>query len=179
MTTSDEKIPINNDSTPAEDDHRHRMRFQWNDLMEDIIEDGRRRGLFNDLPGAGKPLDLEHNVYEGSQTLANQIMKTNDIRPVWLSQRLGVSEKIEEFREEVGRTWERYNLALTHAQGDTHRQALTLGWDDICRRWQEHIDKLNKEIDTYNLKRPHGQLELFKLRLLDELKRVGAPRYLV
>ncbi len=155
------------------------MRFQWRDLMEDLIEDGRRRGLFEDLPGKGKPLDLEQNIYEGSQTLANQIMKANDIKPAWLSQRLGVMEAVEAFRATMTRTWQLYRTNFAHAPGETHRQALNLGWDELCRGWQVAIDKLNKDIDSYNLKRPPGQTELYKLRLADELKRIEAPRYLM
>lgn len=160
-------------------EHRRRMRFQWRDLMEDLIEDGRRRGLFEDLPGKGKPLNLEQNIYEGSQTLANQIMKANDIKPAWLAHRLGVVEAIEVLRVEMARTWERYRTNFAYAPGEGHRQALTLGWDEVCRGWQVTVEKLNKEVDSYNLKRPPGQAELFKLRLDDELKRIQAPRYLM
>jgi hypothetical protein len=175
--TNDEKHQ--DDESGSLEEHRRRMRFQWNDLMEDLIEDGRRRGLFEDLPGKGKPLDLDKNIYEGSNTLANQIMKANDIKPVWLAQRISVSERIEELRAEMARTWDRYSAAFTYAHGESHRQALTIGWDDQCQRWQSTIERLNKEIETYNLKRPRGQTELLKLRLLDELKRIDAPRYLL
>lgn len=161
------------------DEHRRRMRFQWHDLMEDLIEDGRRRGLFDALPGAGQPLNLERNIYEGSNALANQLMKDNDVHPAWLSNRLGVSEKIDHFRLEVSRTWDRYRSAFDHAQGQSHRQALNVGWDEVCRHWQAQIDEINKEIASYNLRRPHGQMELYTLRLADELKRVEAPRYLL
>jgi len=67
---SETPAPIDSESTSG-DDHRRRMRLQWNDLIEDLIEDGRRRGLFEDLPGKGKPLHLEQNIYEGSSALAN------------------------------------------------------------------------------------------------------------
>ena len=166
------------DTPQTNEDHRRRMRFQWHDLMEDLIEDGRRRGLFEDLPGAGRPLDLEHNLYEGSNALANRLMKHNDIRPAWLTHRIDVSERIDAFREEMRRTWERYRAAFEQAQGVAHRPALSIGWDDACRGWLATIEKLNKEIESYNLKRPRGQPELFKLRLDDELRRVDAPRYL-
>lgn len=178
MTTPNDDEQDHEDDSSSLEDHRRRMRFQWNDLMEDLIEDGRRRGLFEDLPGKGKPLDLENNIYEGSNTLANQLMKANDIKPVWLAQRIGVSEKIDELRSDIARAWERYRSVLTHAHGDSHRQALAVGWDDQCHRWQQSIEKLNKEIETFNLKRPRGQTELLKLRLGDELKRIEAPRYL-
>ena len=155
------------------------MRYQREDLIEELIEDGQRRGLFEALPGAGKPLELEQNFYEGSAALANQLMKNNDIRPPWLSYRIDVTEKIEAFRADVRVTWERYRLAFEQAAGESHRPALSIGWDDACRRWQTTIEQLNKAIESYNLKRPRGQVELFKLRLNDELKRVDAPRYLL
>jgi DnaJ family protein C protein 28 len=174
----DPQLPAEDPQPTGGEDHRRRMRYQWRDLMEDLIEDGRRRGLFDDLPGAGRPLDLEENFYEGSNTLANQLMKNNDIRPAWLAHRLEVMEKTGALRAEIARTWDRYRAARDQAQGNTHRPALTIGWDDACRRWEEQIEGLNREIEAFNLKRPPGQPELFKLRLADELKRAGVPRYL-
>lgn len=179
MHEPEEELPSPEEPDESGEDHRRRMRFQWNDLMEDLIEDGRRRGLFENLPGKGKPLDLEQNVYEGSNTLANQLMKANDIKPAWLTQRIGVVEKVDELRAEMSRTWERYRHLFNQAQSDSHRQALRLGWDDVCQQWQAKAERLNKEIDTYNLKRPPGQMELFKLRLADELDRIAAPRHLL
>jgi len=166
------------DGRAEEMDYRHRMRFEWHDLMDDLIEDGRRRGLFDDLPGTGRPLNLEQHVYEGGNSLAHQLMKDNDVRPVWLSHRLAVIDKIEGLREEIGRAWERYRQAFDLAPESGHRPALRLGWRENCRRWQTDIDALNKEIETCNLKRPPGQPEIFKLRLDDELKRADAPRHL-
>lgn len=173
------QTPPTSGNSPEGDEYRRRMRFQREDLIEELIEDGQRRGLFEGLPGTGRPLDLEQNIYEGSATLANRLMKNNDIRPAWLSYRIDVTEKIEAFRAEVRVTWERYRLAFEQAAGDSHRPALSIGWDDACRRWQTTIEQLNKAIDSYNLKRPPGQLELLKLRLTDELNRVDAPRYLL
>ena len=169
----------NDDERASGDTHRRRIRTDFNDLIEDMIEDGRRRGLFDDLSGSGQPLDLDENVYEGSARLANKLLKDNDLRPPWLSRRVGVIEKIDALRADIGRTWTRYRVAFEQAQGQSHRPALTIGWDDACRGWEEAIVALNKEIEAYNLKRPSSQLELFKLRLGDELKRVNAPRYLL
>ena len=178
MSDSDDTPETNADERVAGARHRQRMVTEYRDLIEDLIEDGRRRGLFDDLSGAGRPLDLEQNVYEGSATLANKLLKDNDLRPVWLARRGDVVEKIDALRADIGRQWSRYRAAFDAAQGDGHRPALTIGWDDACRRWETAIVALNKEIDGYNLKRPASQLELFKLRLDDELKRAGAPRYL-
>lgn len=183
MTDSDSnpiKVPNDADDTPTSAaKHRYRMRYQWRDLIEDLIEDGRHRGVFDDLAGQGKPLDLEPNLYEGSSALANKLLKENDLRPAWLSNRVDLMEQIEALRGDIRRTWDRYRLAFAQAQGESRRGGLTIGWDDQCRRWEAEIAKLNKQIETYNLKRRVSQLELFKLRLGDELSRVDARRYLL
>lgn len=177
MQAPEEKSgPFENEDEQA--GHRSRMRFQWNDLVEELIEDGRRRGLFDDLQGKGKPLDLDVNIFEGDRALANKLLKTNDILPAWLSSRLGVSAKIDELRTEMAHTWERYRTGLTHTTGEAHRQSLKLGWDETCKRWESFIETLNREIESYNLKRPPGQPELYKVRPGDELKRISAPRHL-
>lgn len=159
--------------------HRYRMRYEWRDLIEDLIEDGRQRGIFDDLAGRGRPLDLSPTHYEGSSALANRLLKDNDLRPAWLAGRVTILEKIEALRVDIGRSWDRYRAAFEQAVGEGQRGSLTIGWDGACRRWENEIIALNKLIASYNLKRPVEQLELFKLRLADELNRAGAPRYLL
>jgi DnaJ homolog subfamily C member 28 len=175
FTTDQDGEP--NSTTGAE--HHHRMRHDWHDLIEDLIEDGRRRGVFDALAGEGKPLDLDTNLYEGSSALANRLMRDNDLRPAWLANRVTIHENIQSLRADFARTWERYQVAFSQAQSETIRGGLTIGWDDTCRRWEEEIEKLNKEIESYNLKRPMDSLEIYKLRLNDELIRAGAPRHLL
>lgn len=155
------------------------MRHDWRDLIEDLIEDGRQRGAFDDLAGQGRPLDLEPKPYEGSGALANKLLKENDLRPAWLSNRVFIIEQIDALRADIVRTWDRYRVAFQQAQGEGNRGGLTIGWDDACRRWEVEITKLNKQIDDYNLKRRVSGLEVIKLRLGDELQRAGAPRYLL
>lgn len=161
-----------------ESNRRMRMRFDWNNLIEDLIEDGRQRGLFDDLPGAGKPLKLGKRRDESGQLLANQLMADNELRPPWLTRRLAVEEKVDEFRQQIRREWQRYERALAHAESDTIRTALRLSWDDLCKKWETEIVTLNKLIADYNLRRPSAALELYKLTLAHELERLNAPRHL-
>ena len=175
---SDEQTPAEQDEPASGARHKQRLRTDYRNLIEDLIEDGRQRGLFDDLTGKGRPLELDDNAYEGSARLANKLLKDNDLRPAWLTHRATVVEKIDALRADIARTWRRYQTAFSQAQGEGHRSALTIGWDDACKRWETAVLALNKEIESYNLKRPLNQLEIFKLRLADELKRVDAPRYL-
>lgn len=172
------------DDTPEERqaerdaDRRMRMRFDWNNLIEDLIEDGRQRGLFDDLPGKGKPLDLGRPGDERGQSLANQLLADNDLRPPWLAMRVAADEKIAAFRQRVEREWRRYDQAWRQAQSDSVRGALALGWDDLCKEWAAEIVSLNRLIADYNLRRPSNGLEMYKLKLEHELEKLAAPRYL-
>lgn len=168
------------ESTQAEReaDRRLRMRFDWNNLIEDLIEDGRQRGLFDNLPGKGKPLDLGRPGDEKGNSLANQLLADNDLRPPWLAMRVSTEEKIAVFRKRMEKQWRRYGQAWDQAESDSVRAALTLGWDDLCKEWATEIVSLNSLIADYNLRRPSRGLEMYKLILESELERLGAPRYL-
>ena len=160
------------------EEQRRKMRFRWQDLIDDLIEDGRRRGLFENLAGSGRPLDLEENLYEGSNRLANQLMKENDLQPAWMLSRNAVAARIDRLRGDIGLTWQRYGQRYQEAQGADYHRALSIGWDEACRRWEATIVDLNREMTSYNLKRPSGMPEMFKLSLVEELKRAGALRNL-
>jgi hypothetical protein len=157
-------------------EHKIRMRFEFQDLVEDLIQEGQDRGVFDNLKGKGKPLDLKRNLYEGDRKLANELMKEHDIVPLWLARRNSVVLLVEEFRGMIGRVWGRHEQAYRLAQDDGRRKALALSWSAQCRAWEGEIKAINKEIEDYNLRRPGQGMEMLKLRLDDELKRAEARR---
>ena len=159
-------------------EHRLRTRFEWEGLIEDLIQDGQERGLFDNLKGKGKPLALSKNIYEGDQSLANTFLKDNNLRPTWISSRDTILSQIEALRSNIAQTWQRHERAFDVTQDETRRGALMISWDDACQRWEHQILKLNKQIGDFNLRRPSDNLEIFKLRFEEELKRANAPRWL-
>ena len=136
------------------------------------------RGVFDNLKGKGKPLDLSSNLYEGDNSLANDLMKEHKILPLWLARRNTVNLAIDELRGQIGRHWQRHEQAHRLATDKNRRMALRLNWSALCREWQDEILEINKLIDDFNLRRPSDGMEIFKLRLDDELKRAGAAREL-
>lgn len=158
--------------------HKQRMHQGWDDLIGDIIQEGVERGLFDNLKGKGKPLNLRENHFEADQALAHSIMKDNDVPPAWIMERNQILEEQATLRAEVLRKWAWHEAKFAAAQTANTRDRLTLSWDDACLKWKGQIEQLNKRIVTYNLKRPSANLEIFKLNLDDELKRAHAPRWL-
>lgn len=159
-------------------EHKIRMRFEFSDLIEDLIQDGQERGVFDNLKGRGKPLDLKANLYEGDSSLANELMKEHKIVPLWLARRNTVNLAIDELRQDIGRRWQRHEQAYRLAQDKGRRMALRLSWSAQCREWEGEIRAINKLIDDFNLRRPVDGMEIFKLRLDDELARAAAGREL-
>ncbi len=166
------------DDAEALTEHRMRMRFDWHDLIEDLIQKGQEKGVFDNLPGKGKPLNLKKNRYEGDRELANTLLKENNLRPAWIVTREDIINRTTRLRQDMAHMWRRHDQAFRLAQDETRRGALTISWDDACRRWEKEINALNGAIGDFNLRRPIDNLELYKLRLDDELKRVRARRWL-
>ena len=159
-------------------EHRARMRHDWSNLIDDLIEEGRKQGVFDDLPGEGKPLKLEGNPYSRATELAHNLLKHNDLRPAWITNRNSLLEQIKALRKEIQRAWERHEREHRYVRAEGQRGALARSWDEACRNWETQIADLNKQIDSFNLKRPSANLEMFKLTLKKELERAHARRWL-
>jgi DnaJ family protein C protein 28 len=173
MKQKDEK-PAENLAELAE--YRARLRHERQDLIEELIQEGMDNGLFDNLRGKGKPLNLNQNPYAADMVLANELLKENDLPPVWILQRNEILAKVARLRAEIERQWARHRQEFGVAS--TNKGRLTISWDDLCQKWLAEMSELNKGIDAFNLKRPFDHIEIFKLTLDSELKRVGAPRWL-
>ena len=156
--------------------HKAQMRGQWQSLMDELITEGQEKGLFDDLDGKGKPLALDKNHFAAEMDLAHSLLKENDLPPAWIGERGDILARIKTLREHITRQWGWHQREMAQTVGD--RGHLTLSWDNYLQRWRQEIADLNRRIERYNLKRPLGNMEIFKLKLEEELQRVDAPRWL-
>jgi hypothetical protein len=58
--------------------------WDWGSHVERMIREAQRRGEFDNLPGAGKPLDLEGNVFAGDMESAFRLAKNANAAPLWI-----------------------------------------------------------------------------------------------
>ena len=146
-----------------------RSEAEWQDLVSQQIEEAMRAGAFDNLPGKGKPQDLGKNPNAPSDMdMANRILKENDLSPGWIADRKEMLAKIDDLRHRLSTTWDRRRANQDH-------RAPTLWADDLVR-FQAEIDDLNRRIATINLGMAISRLEIFRLNLDHELKRIGASR---
>lgn len=148
-------------------------------LVDRIIDDAQSKGVFENLPGRGKPLELDDkNPFEGNRHLAYKLLKDNNYTLPWIANRNEQLEKIEAFRERLEQAWQQTLQNYRYAPSETHRMALRLAWTKQLEPFQAEIEALNKKIASLNLTVPVTNLEILKLNLDTELRRVGAGREL-
>src|ERR1700691_2539250 len=112
---------------------------EWHFIADRKIQEAMRDGAFEQLDGAGEPLDLNENPFEDpSQRMAHRLLRNNGFAPAW----------IEEGREiEAGTRLLKANF---------HRL-------DAAERARQ-VDLLNRWIAAYNLKTPVASAQKLPFR---------------
>jgi hypothetical protein len=138
-----------------------------------------RRGDFDNLRGHGKPMSVEQEPFvPEEQQMAYKILKNNNMTPNWIAERKEMLRAIENWREQFQRIVGEANGAWAAATSDERRVQIRQSWARWITRWEDEIIELNRRIGTFNLKQPVTHLEIFKLRLDDELRKTGTTRSL-
>lgn len=152
-----------------------RSEMEWNDLISHRIDEAMRNGAFDNLRNKGKPLPQDYNPHvPEDRRMANDLLKNNGLAPQWIGDRAAMLHQIDAFRTKFRNTAGSYQTAWhAHSSDVIKRQQLREQWMRQLETWQEEIRLLNRRIEIVNLQQPIARLEIFKLLLPDELKRVG------
>ncbi len=142
----------------------------WQNLIDERIEEAMRQGVFDNLPGKGKPLRMDDNPNEPSDMrMANKLLKDNDLTPAWIADRKALLAEIDALRAEMRRQWD-------WARIDPTRRATN--WNHLVAQWEARMANINRRILDLNLIQPVAIKEILHLRLEHELTRIDAPRQL-
>lgn len=148
---------------------------EWSDLVSQRVEDAMRRGLFDNLSGKGKPLDLERNPYvPADQQMTMHLLKNHDLVPEWIAARREVLDTRDRLRAELKQGVEAIRKQMDSADAVEERARLNQAWKRWLNGWYSRMEDLNYRIMIQNLKQPVRHLEIYQLLLRDELVRAGA-----
>lgn len=135
--------------------------------VDEIIENAMREGAFENLPGKGKPLELDENPYIDSEwQLAYHLLKQNGFAPEFIEQRQTIELELAAARETLARSWAWRNKALDEGK--------PADWVEAeCARAKERfarsVAKINEQIRSYNLRIPTPKLYRASVDLHSEL----------
>lgn len=153
-----------------------RSEAEWRDVVSQAIEDAMRQGEFDNLRGRGKPLNLERNPFtpEGYD-LAYEIMKNNNLAPAWLDARTEILREIERWRLRLRDLAGRLAAEAQRTAAPQQRDAFAKRLQAQRESLRAEVEALNRRIRDVNLQQPVVTMEVFMLRLDEELQRAGFP----
>lgn len=125
--------------------------LDWTAIVaERKIQEAIEAGEFDDLPGKGKPIELESDAFTPpGQRIVNRILKNARALPEWLQ----LEKDIERESGQVAPSRERGLRALAHSRSEATRQRIAVR---LRADYRERIDLINTLILKYNYIAPNA-----------------------
>ena len=114
------------------------------------IAEAIRNGVFDNLPGMGKPLSLDDLARE--ENLAHRLLVDNGFSLPWIEIKVQIDEGFEEASRRLSQ-----RLAWLKNQGDFPESSVR--WAGAMEEFRREITELNQRIDEYNLSVPLSQFQ--------------------
>jgi len=117
-------------------------------VAERKIQEAREEGVFDNLPGRGKPLNLRRDPFESvASAIVNRILKHNNVMPVWVT----LEQEIEHEREQALSVLSRWEAAEPELRND----ARYTEFRSLARvTYAAHMKRTNDLILKYNVNSP-------------------------
>ena len=141
--------------------------------IDEHIRKAMQDGQFSDLPGKGKPLQMEDNPFaDPDWRLAHHMLKSSGFTLPWIEKRQEIFAQLEAARSALTDSWQRRKHALSEGQPfDRVEQE----WRRALESFTAQIQALNKAIQIYNLETPSVNFQLPPINLDREINAVTDP----
>jgi DnaJ family protein C protein 28 len=127
------------------------------DKGEEQIRRAIEQGMFNDLPGRGKPLNLDENPFEDPEwRLAHKMLRDGGFTLPWIEKCKAIDAKLAAARAALGKAWLSRNASLEAGYSLAQVEQEWQHAEDVFRA--ESVE-LNKMIFIYNLEVPTPQVQ--------------------
>lgn len=141
--------------------------------MPDIEEQIRRafeEGKFDNLPGEGKPLDLDDDSNMDEEwRMAYHILKNGGFSLPWIQSRKDILAALNQMRSELQRTW---NWMQGQDLEKTPPGVVEQEWQRAQEIFRGKVDQINCQIRDYNLLVPTAQFHLPLVNAEREISRL-------
>jgi DnaJ homolog subfamily C member 28 len=135
---------------------------RWESAIDQAIRKAMEAGEFKNLPGEGKPLDLNDDANTPADLqLAYKIMRDNGIAPDWVAQGRELETKQTQWCARLKSVYAAYQQSGNETI-----------WQADWAKFSEEANRLNREILSYNLKLPSGVAHRALMDMKRELERI-------
>ncbi len=152
----------------------------WDSLVERKIREARKWGMFDELPGKGRPLDLKENPFlDPSRRTAYKLLQNQGFAPEWIELDKEIRVELDRLCQRLaeGERW--YDGAIAALEGSANHQAeeerawVEVYWERRLNSLASRIDELNEKIWLFNLKVPIASLQRRRVSIKEELQRLS------
>ena len=157
-------------------DNKRTLR-DWESAIDKQIREAMERGEFDNLPGAGKPLDLADDPHTPDDwRMAFKILKDNKVAPGWIEHGKTIRDELRALQLLLDNQirWQSEHRAkmklLAPAKLIAEREHLAQARDRTMHDYRQRAGTLNRLIDTFNLQVPDIQLQVPRVRIDEELQ---------
>ncbi len=129
--------------------------------LDDAIREAMDKGAFDDLPGSGKPINLEDESHVPEHLrMAHKVLRDNDLAPDWILESRALDQSRESIVQKLKRAQNRRRTGL-----DVASRSSTPAQDraDVEKQWRYSLETVraaaaghNRRALTFNLKAPAG-----------------------
>src|SRR2546428_12608216 len=124
---------------------------RWESLVDQKIREAMEQGEFDNLAGAGAPIDLSGNPFEDPDwRTAHRMLRNAGFAPAWIEERKDIDAELEAARIQLSRVW----TVLQNARGTQHEREARARWEKALSSFQQQVGELNRRISAWNLKAP-------------------------
>jgi DnaJ homolog subfamily C member 28 len=116
-------------------------------LVDKLIRESMERGEFEQLDGAGEPIDLSENPFEDPDLrTAHRLLRNAGFAPAWIEERKDIDSLFREAKATLCRARNIY--------GRDGKLSESPQWNRALQDFRERVAELNRRIRIYNLKAP-------------------------
>jgi hypothetical protein len=142
----------------------------WESLVDKKIREAMEAGEFDNLSGAGEPIDLSENPFEDPDwRQAHRLLRSAGFAPSWIEERKDIDASLEAARL----TLARHRTIFHNARHTIHELGARQRWQEAESGFQLKITELNRRIDAWNLKTP---AVAFQRNRIDADREIGRLR---
>ena len=145
---------------------------KWESVVEKLIRESMERGEFDNLSGAGEPIDLAENPFEDPELrTAHRLLRNAGFAPAWMEERKDIDAEFERARTTLERASQIY--------GRNEPLTASANWQRAVQEFRQIVSELNQRIRIYNLKAPAAVFHRKAIdadRLIREIEIAGEKR---
>jgi hypothetical protein len=152
----------------------------WSEIVERQIVEAQGRGEFDNLPGKGKPLNLQENPFaDPGWRVAYKMLQDNGFALDWIELDKEIRAEIKACRERLLQSKGWYERSMAQLRHQESRRAkgerirVRYIWEQALENFADQVAQINKRIELLNLKVPLVHLQRPKISVDEEKLGLG------